>query len=193
MRANVNGPIATMIRSHLQQLESSTCRGDPSSGLMPGLTAGLLWYDAVKTHGLWDFKHRIYREVGESIRLAGRWYRYDVPGNIFYDYMGVAIGFNEQILHCGAGFAAMRAGTGTTTDWRKVCKADPPDDRDAIEAGFDLWIQTLGNVTGDALKAALARHPLIATSSPPSEPVPNPHWPYPIGYFNDGTAGWFFK
>lgn len=188
MRANVNGPIADFIRTNLWHWEDSPC-GNPISGL----TAYTLWYDAVKTHGLWDFKHRIY-EVGRSIRLAGQWYRFDVPGNIFYGYMGVAIGFDEQILHCGAGFAAIRAGTGTTTDWRQVCKADAPEDREAVEAGFDLWKQARSNATGDALKAALAGgHPLIASAAPPPAPVHNPAWPYPVGYFNDGTSGWFFK
>jgi len=141
----------------------------------------------VKPHGLWDFKWKIYDIIGENIKLGDDWYRYDVPGNIHFGYLGLAVGFDEGVLHCGADFA---------TDRRWCSGSDFPEDYDAIEAGYALYKNSRGgDVDISTLKVVLAIHPNLAKGEPE---LPNfksflYRWPYPIGTFDDGSSAWFIS
>ena len=129
LNTNRDGWIAGIIRVAIQQ--SHIDEDNPFNGeLGATAVAYLTFYDTVKTHGLWDFKWRIREKIGRDIRLAGRWYRYDVPANINFGYLGLAVGFDGRTLHCGADFA-------TNRQW--CSGADPYEDHEAIEAGYDIW------------------------------------------------------
>jgi hypothetical protein len=175
MNANRKGAIAGAIRRDL-------------FGAMIGITdrymyladAGLRFEDVVHDHGLWDFKYKIEDIIGDNIKLGDVWYAADVPGNIHFGYVGVAVGFPKTILHCGADYA---------TDKTLCSGSDHLDDYEAIEAGADiLRFSSGGDVTVNALKTALAAHPGMRKGSPW---IPYPEsfkyqWPYSVGTF-DGT------
>jgi hypothetical protein len=72
------------------------------------------WVGLVADHCRWDFKHEIYARLRASIVLhhigpgavAGEsWHEYSVPGNIYFGWMGMAVGLSEGSLHYGAGIA----------------------------------------------------------------------------------------
>lgn len=52
-------------------------------------------------------------ELGDTVMLRHiasgargyRWYEYSVPGNIYFGWMGMAVGFLDWFLHVGAGVA----------------------------------------------------------------------------------------
>ena len=184
MNTNREEWIAGIFRTAIQR--SHINEDNPFSGeLGATAVAYLTFYDVVKTHGLWDFKWEIREKIGRNIQLSGNWYRYDVPANINFGYIGLAVGFDGRTLHCGADFA-------TNRHW--CSGADPNEDYEAIEAGYDIWELTRGlPVDENILHIALARHPLIAKGI---ENEPNPKslslpWPYPVGSFDDGSSGWW--
>lgn len=187
MRENASGSIANRIKSELRlSLVDLRLRA----------VAWVDFADVVQTHGLWDFKWEIDEKLGGSIRLAGTWYRNDVPGNIHYAYVGRAIGFTEGELICGGALAAIIRYRERAS---MLCNADHPEDREAIEAGFDLWRQG-GTLTQATLKSVLNRHPGIAKADAiPQQAYPKRSlsvvlaWPFPVGYFDDGSAGWFTR
>jgi RHS repeat-associated protein len=102
MVRNVAGPDATEIR----QLLGSWNPLDKYEGTRK-------WISLVADRCRWDFKHRIYAQLGDNVMLrhiasgAGgyRWYEYSVPGNIYFGWMGMAVGFPDWFLHVGAGVA----------------------------------------------------------------------------------------
>ena len=114
------------------------------------------------------------------------WYVAETTGNIHYGYLGVAVGFDEGILHCGADFATNKV---------PCSGADSPEDYEEIEVGFEIWRQSSGgDVTEDMLATALDHHPGTHTGTPSRaklESLRSP-WPYPVGTFDDGSNGWFF-
>ena len=151
-----------------------------------GIALGL-FADVVKPHGLWDFKWKIQRVVGNNIQLAGNWYTNEVPGNVYFGFLGLAVGIDRHILHCGADFA---------TNGKLCSGSDPIEDYEAVEAGYDIYkLSGRGPVNEYMVEMALASHPLIAAGL---EKKPNPKafefpWPYPIGTFDDGKSGWIIK
>jgi RHS repeat-associated protein len=158
----------------------------PDELISYGVAYGL-FADVVKPHGLWDFKWRIQRIVGNNIQLTNNWYTNEVPGDVYFGFIGLAAGFDKYILHCGADFA---------TNGKLCSGSDPTEDYEAIEAGYDIYKQSgWGSVTEDMLEIALAKHPLIAAGRE-KEPKPKVYeipWPYPIGTFDDGSSGWIIK
>ncbi len=105
LKANADGPDARFIRYALA--------GGPGYDKWQRLIwmrIGVAWWiNLVKDRARWDFKHRIRQEIGQDIILfhgdGYRWYEYSVPGNIFYAYVGRAVGFTGLALHWGAGYA----------------------------------------------------------------------------------------
>lgn len=82
--------------------------------------------------------------------------------------------------------------------FKMLCNADDPEDREAIEAGFDLWARG-GLLTYASLNAILRTHPRIAKAVAPQRAYPDMQlnvvlsYPYPVGYFDDGAAGRFTR
>ncbi len=167
--------IAGYIKENLRQ--------DPvSQGL-----AIVTWWDVVKTHAIWDFKQGILKNIGRSIKLVDDWYSFEVPANIHFGYLGVYVGFDKYILHCGADFA---------TNGEFCSGADSISDYEFIEAGFDIYkLSGGGEVNKYILRAALAAHPSIDKGEPasPINPAFQIPWPYPAGTFDDGSSGLYIK
>ena len=63
------------------------------------------FYNLVRDGARFDVKDKIKEQLGQSIRLGEYWYEYSSTGNILYGFYGTAAGFNEEILHRGAGYA----------------------------------------------------------------------------------------
>jgi hypothetical protein len=146
-----------------------------------------LFYDVVKTNGLWDFKWKISDLIGVNIRISEAWYRNDLPGNVHFGFIGLAAGFNRQILHCGADYA---------TNGIPCSGSDPIEDYEAIEAGYAIYeLSRWGPVDEEMLKIALEKRPLLALgiATGPNELSSNLPWPYPVGSFDDGSSGWVIK
>jgi RHS repeat-associated protein len=141
--------------------------------------------DAVAPHHLWDFKDRIGQIVGENTRIADKWYTFDVPGNVAFGYLGMAAGIGKRELHCGADAVNDKSPLG-------FCSGnDPMPDRNAIEAGFDLWrITNGGPVSLSTLSMALQKRTLSVgrPTFPSGDSVF--YWPYTVGTF-DGTGSRF--
>ena len=151
-----------------------------------GIALGL-FADVVKPHGLWDIKNAIFDIVGRNIRLTSHWYRYDVPGNVYFGLIGLAAGFEEWILHCGADFA---------TSGIPCSGSDFLEDYEAIEAGYDMYRQCgWGPVDEHMVRTSLAKHPRISAGikeEPKGKAFELP-WPYAVGTFDDGRSGWIIK
>jgi len=178
--------IAESIRSLVQRWKMTSGKEEPLPGEVGDIISmgvgGFLFFDVVKPSGIWDFKNRIYRLVGSDIVLSGKWYKYDVPGNIHFGFLGLDVGFSSLILHCGADFA---------NDHRPCSGSDPQEDYEAIEAGIDLRrFSGGGDVNEFLLSIAMSRHGLAR--GVPTEPNIGAYlidWPYPIGTFDDGSSG----
>ena len=158
-----------------------------SGSFDPALYGYLLFADAVKSGGLWDFKLKINEYIGNNIRINDTWYYYDVSGNITFGYLGLAAGISEDELHCGADAANDKSIFG-------YCSGnDPAEDYDAIEAGFDLWKLTKGRmITPSDLLLALQTHSMSKgkPTLPKNESIF--YWPYKVGTF-DGTGSVFAR
>ena len=98
LSTNANGYYAQRIRTLLA-----------SSNLADRYRAIAAWIFLVKDQAKRDFKHHIQSELGKSIVLRHkggyRWYEWSVPGNIFYAFVGRAVGWSGWWLHRGAAFA----------------------------------------------------------------------------------------
>ena len=97
------------------------------------------WVDLVRKGARWDFKGRIYDELGESIRLCGgecSWFNYDVVANIHFGYVGRAAGFTSLELHLGAGWVQSQDSPGTGK-WYTL--GDEPGDYWAVDMGIYIY------------------------------------------------------
>jgi len=146
------------------------------------LAAYLAFYNVVRTGGQWDFKEKIEAIVGDNIRMSGKWYFNDVPGNISFGYLGTAAGFDSNTLHCGADFA---------NNGIPCSHTDPSQDFNGIEAGIQLFnISSGANITENSLKSVLDEYNNKLHRGVPYVPRPaanNYTWPYPVGTF-DGNG-----
>lgn len=157
----------------------------PGAGYVDPAAYGLLVFaDAVRPGGLWDFKRRIAEIVGQNIRMADNWYFHDVPGDVAFGYLGRAAGIDEQTLHCGADAANDNSILG-------FCSGhDRKDDFIAIEAGFELWeVSAGGPIHLQMLSNTFRRYALSKGRA--TEPLPKAFepgiWPYRVGSF-DGKS-----
>jgi RHS repeat-associated protein len=176
---------------HTPELIDTLVPGPIEVNLPPELTSyGIalgLFADVVKPHGLWDFKNAIFDLIGRNIQLTSRWYRYDAPINVYFGFIGLAIGFDKTILHCGADYA---------TNGIPCSGSDPLEDYEAIEAGYDIYKQSgWGQVDENMVRTALLKHQLIAGGKK-TEPNLDSYsfpWPYAVGTFDNGSSGWIIK
>jgi hypothetical protein len=96
----------TNIRPFITEWRKSSQNDNPLTGDVFKFAIGaFLFGDAVQKDGIFDFKAEIFKKVGENITISDEWYKYDVPGNIFFGFWGTELGFPKNIIHCGADFA----------------------------------------------------------------------------------------
>jgi hypothetical protein len=119
----------------------------PGAGTVRRTAALVDWYNQVKSGGPWDHKP-IFSKQPMGGRVIGRWhtwgkweYYYDPWSNIHYGYVGRAAGFDANTLLKGASAANMLDNFGTP---------DPPQDKEAIQTGIDLYDQK-ATITPDLL------------------------------------------
>ena len=86
----------------------------------------------LKNKADWQHEHFIYN--GEIIDK-------DVPGNINYGYFGASINILTSVLHVGAGYAQVCAGTAQLRDIMTLF--DDPRDYERINQGIKLYYSTL--------------------------------------------------
>jgi hypothetical protein len=92
----------------------------------------------VKSGAPWDFKSNVlkpYRESGAT--FAGKHYRFDMPGNFHYGYIGAAAGIRTWLLKHAAGQAQLDAGTSAREYW--CTDFDDPVDQAYILLGVKLY------------------------------------------------------
>jgi RHS repeat-associated protein len=190
----------------------------PYAGALPWASAALKWAGLVRDGARWDFKHRIRQEFRDDpvmLRQSGgvdywRWYTSDVPGNIFFGYIGRAAGFFGFELHLGASFAEI---TDPAHKGEAICVIpvpppwDPDQDETTIYLDREYWY-TLFDAPRDFLAVefgvimynrhgeGMSRGQFMSflgshgqMLSPVDEPADageyhNPRWPYYVGYFN---------
>jgi RHS repeat-associated protein/uncharacterized repeat protein (TIGR01451 family) len=154
MTVNVSGKDAREIRELL---------GSPWP--QDQLAGALKWVALVADHCRWDFKHSIRAQLGYDIVLqhigpgdvAGKsWHDYSVPGNIYFGWMGMAVGLSERSLHYGAGIAEVvdpvhrkEGGTCLITDVPPILSRRP-----GMKCTLSLcpnldWLDTQFDETGD--------------------------------------------
>ena len=119
--------------------------------------ASLIWKSLVETGGPYDFKNNVLS--GSRLAAAGcpspcpgdpsvgigtTCHEHDLPGNIFYAYIGRYCGFSLNALQLGSQYANLL--DPTSRDW------DPPQDTAAIRLGWGL---PRGTITRSNLLAAL--------------------------------------
>jgi len=69
------------------------------------IIAAFRFYNLVRDGARFDVKDEMLDTVGPIIKLGDYWYEYTTAGNILYGFYGLAAGYNEEILHKGAGYA----------------------------------------------------------------------------------------
>ena len=119
----------------------------------------------VRGGGLWDFKANVYRGfAGTGVAVCGRDYRYDMPGNYHYGFVGAAAGFSDSVLLAGAGAAQVQAGTSRPEYW--CTYGDDPEDSVYIMLGIALYREARLAVTTTNLQRSLARFVRIVCPMP---------------------------
>jgi RHS repeat-associated protein len=153
------------------------------------------WIDLVRKGARWDFKGRIYDELGSSIRLCefGKcsWYNFDVIANIHFGYVGRAAGFGSLELHLGAGWAQSQDSPGTGK-WYTL--GDEPADYWAVEMGIFMYqIAKPRRLDAFSFKLALGTYRNhLKAGIPPSAPYYNHNFEideelgpkFSVNYFN---------
>lgn len=101
-----------------------------------GLT--LRWFkNQVQNGGPWDFKNNALKgDKTAGILFAGTHYRYDMPGNFHYGYVGTMAGFSASTLESAAGYAQLKAGTSKPDYW--CTSFDDPEDNAYVRLGIAL-------------------------------------------------------
>lgn len=139
---------------------------------VPGFTAAGLALFAVLVgpDGVWDLKpylkgattaHCPSGNCDYTVTLCDVCIRRDMPGNIFYGYIGRFLGISEGMLLVAAD-AAQRLHTG---------KPDPKEDQQAIIMGFCIYDATNGGVvTRDAICRCLSHWKYGMATSPDCKP-----------------------
>lgn len=127
--------------------QTAKAKGTPSRWLLLGSLGGLVahevatlkWFKRmVQARGPWDFKTNYlknYRNAG--VTFAGTQYRYDMPGNFHYGFVGAAAGIGETTLELGAGQAQVRSGTSRPEYW--CTSFDDPEDNAYLKLGIALY------------------------------------------------------
>lgn len=119
----------------------------------------------VRGGGRWDFKANVYRGFRESgVTVCGRPYRYDMPGNYHYGFVGAAAGFSLTTLLSAAGGAQIQAGTSRPEYWCTF--GDDPEDSAFIILGIGLHQSVQLDVSTTNLHLSLALFTRIVCQTP---------------------------
>lgn len=104
----------------------------------------LLWlgclkefYNSVKNGAKWDLKQKNEWQQSSLYYFEGELVDSDAPGNIMFGYMGKAYGIPNDVLHLGAGYAQISAGT-SSWDWLTTFGDDPIDSNN-IDRGISFY------------------------------------------------------
>jgi hypothetical protein len=121
--------------------------------------AGYNWKSLVETGAVFDFKNNILSAASlaasgcpapcpatPTVTLCGACYEHDLPGNLFYAYIGNFCGFSLNALQLGSQFAELLPSS--SGGW------DPPEDTAAIDLGFNLPPALDSTSLCDALRSA---------------------------------------
>ncbi len=155
-----------------------------------------MFTEIVKDSAPWDFKDQIKNDLGDPIRIGGKWFEYSTPGNILYGFYGCAAGFTPLELHIGAGYAQLQDQRNEGAEIGGLPTLfDSPDDYYAIEFGVELYNQTLAQgkpVTVGAFSALLTNYGrlndmAVRQARDPDRPQAE-GWPYQPGRFNGKAA-----
>ena len=107
-------------------------------GLAAHEAAKLKWFKKqVQARGPWDFKTNYlknYRTAG--VTFSGTHYRYDMPGNFHYGFVGAAANIGDTVLELGAGQAQVRSNTSKPEYW--CTSFDDPEDNAYVKLGIAL-------------------------------------------------------
>jgi len=119
--------------------------------------ASLKWKNLVQTGAVWDFKSNVLSGANlaalacpnpcpdpPTITMCDMCFEHDLPGNLFYAYIGGYCGFSLNALQLGSQFAELQANS--SSNW------DTPEDTAAINLGFNLP----ANITRTNLCSALS-------------------------------------
>jgi hypothetical protein len=129
-------------------------------------TRHLVFGMLVRGGGAWDFKANVYRGFRQSgVTVCGRQYRYDMPGNYHYGFVGAAAGFSLTTLLSAAGGAQVQAGTSRPEYWCTF--GDDPEDSAFIMLGIGLYQGVQLEVRTTNLQCSLARFTRIVCPVPP--------------------------
>ena len=128
--------------------------------------AMLAWAELVQPNGIWDHKPKIAPRFNPRMAPSPQYwhafgqteYLYDVWSNMHYGYVGMAVGFHQDVLLDGAGLAQllsdlvkqkkMPPGYGGHQGFRRF---DPMSDRSAIQMGIMLYKSNPGAINSDNL------------------------------------------
>lgn len=131
------------------------------------------WRDLVNHEAPFDFKAHVLAKdkldangcsdpcTTASVTLCGKCFRNDVPGNLFYAYIGGWAGFSENTIQLGSINAQLTSET--NPGW------DPPDDTQMISIGYHLP----KNITEASVKASIGSVP----AREPCTPCAKEYWP----------------
>jgi hypothetical protein len=105
--------------------------------------AGEQWKRLVETNAVWDFKSNTLSRANlarascaalcpdpPTITLCNTCYENNIPGDLFYAYIGTFCGFSRIALQLGSQYAELQPSS--TRNW------DPPQDTAAIDLGLSL-------------------------------------------------------
>ncbi len=119
---------------------------------------GVRWgwfYQKVRAGGPWDFKSNVYKSHKDTgVEVCGNVYRFDMPGNFHYGFVGAAAGFSAWTLHRAAGWAQERAGTSKPE--YHCTHGDDPEDYEFIRLGIQLYDDVGLDVTTTNLSRVLS-------------------------------------
>jgi hypothetical protein len=143
-------------------------------GLVGVAIGGYKWYDKLSTFrslvqagGAWDFKSNWLKgDKDSNVEVAGKVYRYDMPGNFHYGFVGAAAEIPDGILYSQAGKAQVGAGTSKPEYW--CTYGDDPEDNEFIRLGIKLYNDVELQVKEADLKQVLSHFNMKVCGSEPA-------------------------
>lgn len=122
----------------------------------------------VRAGGDWDFKSNWLRaDRTDGVEVAGKTYRYDMPGNFHYGFTGAAAGIPSWLLFSQAGKAQRDAGTSAPEYW--CTDGDDPEDHEFIRLGIQLYDDVGLEVTETNLMQVLSQFKAEVCGPPPGD------------------------
>lgn len=111
--------------------------------------------DKVRGGADWDFKSNWLRgDRNDGVEVAGKVYRYDMPGNFHFGFTGAAADISDWLLFSQAGKAQRAAGTSKPEYW--CTNDDDPEDHEFIRLGIKLYNDVGLAVTETSLMQVLS-------------------------------------